>query len=131
VSGIEQQNVQRDDAGLQSSDRIDDRGEIGARQRIAALPGHGIIVDGDDGDQIRRGLFSARDQTKIGQPAFRAVEKWDVTVPVTQSQHDGPERRQHERNQGLDGSCFHGRSLSKITGQHGRAMHRFGSAANA
>ena len=49
---VEQQQVDRDDAGLIAGDGLDDRGQIGARQRIAAFPRHGFVVDRDDGDEI-------------------------------------------------------------------------------
>ena len=110
VAVIEQQEVYRDDAGLKTGDRIDERGKIGARQRIAALFRHGIIVDGDDGDLIRRGPFSARGQTKIGQRAFGAIEKLNVSAPVSESESERPQRGQHERNQDLEGPARHWRS---------------------
>ena len=131
VAVIEQQQVDRDDAGLEAGDRIDERGKIGARQRIAALFRHGVIVDGDDGDLIRRGPFSARDQTKIGQRAFGAIEKLNVAAPVPESESERPQRGQHERNQDLEGPAGHWRSWPNITGRDGRAAHRRAAAASA
>ena len=110
LAAIEQQEVYRDDAGLEAGDRVDERGKIGAWQRIAALFRYRVVVDGDDGDLIRRRPFAACGQAKIGQRAFGAIEQWNVAAPVPESESQRPQRGQDQRNQDLEGSAGHWRS---------------------
>jgi len=72
AAAIDQQQVERDDAGFEARDRLDEGGQIGARQRVASLR-HGVVVDGHDGDRTRRGSCSARKQAQIGQRGMQTL----------------------------------------------------------
>src|ERR1700741_5436713 len=79
---IEQQQVDRNDTGLQSRDRFHDRGELGAGQWIPALFPNRIVVDGHDCKKIGRRSWAAHEKTQIGQYAFGPVKQPDVAAPV-------------------------------------------------
>ena len=53
-SGIDKQQVDRNDFRTEARDRVDDAGKRGARDRIAAFLPRRLIVDRNDGDEIRR-----------------------------------------------------------------------------
>ena len=62
---IDQQEIDRDHLRLQPGDRLDDPGDLGARQRIAAGELDDGVVDRNDRDEVRRRLYAARQRSHI------------------------------------------------------------------
>jgi len=89
---VEQQQIERDNAGFASRDRIDDGGEFGSRQRIAASLCGRVVVDSDDGDDVRCRALSARGDAQIGQRAFDTIEQRNVAVQMAVTKRQRPER---------------------------------------
>ena len=88
---------------------LDDRGQIGARQRVTAFAGNGFVVDRDDGDEIGCRPLAARQQAQVRKRAFRAVKKGEAAVPVADAERRRPEHREREREreQCLEGPGGH------------------------
>ena len=62
---VDQQEIDRDHLRLQPRDRLDDPGDLRARQRIGAAELDDGVVDRDDRDEIRRRLDAARQRSRV------------------------------------------------------------------
>ncbi len=107
VAAVDQQQIEADDAGFEARNFLDEAGQFGARQRVAAFLRGRIIVDGDDGEELGRGPFAAHEQAQIGQRALGAVEKPEIAVHMAVAQRDRPKCRQQQRNQRLKSPAGH------------------------
>ncbi|MGY4596510.1 hypothetical protein ACVWXL_004256 [Bradyrhizobium sp. GM22.5] len=106
-AAIDQQQVDRDDLRLELHDGVDDAGEIGARQRIAAAALHDGVVDRDDGDEIGRNPHAADLRPPIRQRRLEAIEKPQMTVGVTGIDARAPQCGEDECHQDLNASATH------------------------
>ncbi|MHC2682745.1 hypothetical protein ACVJDU_004309 [Bradyrhizobium diazoefficiens] len=106
-AAVDQQEVDRDDLRLELHDGVDDPGEIGARQGIAAAAFDDGVVDRDDGDEIGRSLHAADLRPQVGQRRFEVVEKAQMAVGVSGIDACTPQRGEDECHQDLNASSHY------------------------
>ncbi|CUT14929.1 hypothetical protein BF49_6009 [Bradyrhizobium sp.] len=106
-AAVDQEQVDRDDLRLELHDGVDDSGEIGPRQRVAAAALHDGVVDRDDGDEIGRNPHAADLSPPIRQRRLEAIEKAQTTVGVTGIDARAPQRGEDECHQDLNASATH------------------------
>src|SRR4051794_7216638 len=106
-AAVDQEQVDRDDLRLELHDGVDDAGEIGARQRIAAAAFHDGVVDRDDGDEIGRNPHATDLRPPIRQRRLEAIEKAQMTVGVPGIDARAPQCGEHECHQDLNASATH------------------------
>ncbi|MGY4338525.1 hypothetical protein ACVWW3_003431 [Bradyrhizobium sp. LM2.9] len=106
-AAVDQQQVDRDDLRLELHDGVDDTGEIGAWQGIAAAALDHGVVDRDDGDEIGWSPYAADLRPPIRQHRLEAIEKAKTTVGVAGIDARAPQGGKGECHQDLNASFHH------------------------
>jgi hypothetical protein len=104
---VDQQKIDRDDFRFQPCNRSDERGEIDAGERVAALLRYDSIVDRDNGQKIRRDSCATNKCSKIDHCRFGAIEKSQVAMGVSKVDSKPPKPGQNEGNHGLEMAVAH------------------------
>jgi hypothetical protein len=64
------------------------------------LLAHDLIVDGNDGDEIRRCLGAADLRAKVGEGGLDAINEADVSRTVPERERCSPEAGHNDRHRG-------------------------------